>query len=161
MVKTLTSTTPGRRPFRPKASEGFTLIEMLAALTVIVLAMVVVSVRVGSSTDRLNVEALAAETAARVRAVRDHAIRRRRNGTLVFDASSRRVVGTPPARPVSITEDISIDIVTGGSSGANSAIRFFPNGMSTGGTIRLAGRGAAYEVRVSWFNGRVTVVKVS
>ena len=39
-----------------------------------------------------------------------------------------------------------------------SAIRFFANGMSCGGTIALTTLDASYEIRVNWLTGRIEIV---
>ena len=36
-------------------------------------------------------------------------------------------------------------------------IRFFPDGTSTGGAVRLLRDDRAYEVAVDWFDGRVSI----
>jgi general secretion pathway protein H len=36
-------------------------------------------------------------------------------------------------------------------------IRFFPDGTSTGGAVRLRREARAYEVAVDWFDGRVSI----
>lgn len=100
------------------------------------------------------------ETAALLRAARTRAIDRGRAQTVLVDVGRRVIRAGHGARPVRIGKDIGIKLTSSAKerrSAGVAGIRFFPNGSSTGGTLRYTHRALAFEVRVSWLNGRVSV----
>ena len=143
---------------------GFTLVEVLVALAIVAFATATIGARLGRSSDTLSVQALAGHTASRARAVRDRAVRQGQDGVLIVDLETRRVNGTPQSPALAIAPDVDVEVVVASQEQrppARAMIRFFANGTSTGGTIRYGNKGTAYEVRISWFNGRVSVVRSS
>ena len=142
---------------------GFTLIEVLAALTIFAMATAVVGANVGRPSGALNVQVLAGETASRARMVRDRAIRSGRDGVLLLDLEARLVSGASAGKALTIAREIDVNVVVASQerpAPATALIRFFANGMSTGGTIRYGHKGTSYEVRVNWLNGRVNVERL-
>ena len=129
---------------------------------VVVLALVtgamVLRGRPGSG--RLDLLATANEAAARFRHARTAAISGAVETTVLID-TDRRIVGAPkPLAPIEIAPDIDMLAVVSDAerrSPSIAGIRFFPNGSATGGTLRLQRGAQAFEVRVNWFTGRVSV----
>jgi general secretion pathway protein H len=69
--------------------------------------------------------------------------------------------GVPPFR-IAETIGIASETSAGERHGEKVAgIRFFPNGTSTGGKVRLETGRQVYEVRVNWLTGRVVVERIS
>ena len=139
---------------------GFTLIEVIAVLMVLAILAGLVGVRLrpGSGSDAL--QATAHEFASRCRAARAAAIRRGADQTVVIDLANRVVSAGEAGQPLNIPATITI--LTDTSAGeqrsqAVAGIRFHPNGSSTGGKVRLESGRKAYEIRVNWFTGRVSV----
>lgn len=140
-------------------SAGFTLIEMLAVLVVLSLAVAVAGFAIRSRTGRLDLTSAAAKIASLGRQARNQAIRSGGSASLIVDLSARTVAAATAA-PLALPSDVDIEVVSArGESPSDgvAAITFFPNGSATGGTIRLQSLGAAREIRVNWFTGRVIV----
>jgi general secretion pathway protein H len=143
---------------------GFTLVELLAVLVVLALVAGLAATRLGSRHGGAVLEAAAHELASRCRAARAAAIRQAASRTVVIDMANREVTAGRDVPPFRIADTISITSETSaaGHQGQNVAgIRFFPNGASTGGKVRLETGRQAYEVRVNWLTGRVVVERVS
>ena len=140
---------------------GFSLVEVIAVLMVLAILAGLVGVRLrpGSGSDALL--ATAHELASRCRAARAGAIRRGADQMVVIDLAGRVVSSSLPTQePLAIPESITILTDTSAAaqrSASVAGIRFHPNGSSTGGVVRLASGRKAYEVRVNWFTGRVSV----
>lgn len=150
-----------RQRARP-GEAGFTLVEMLAVMVILALALgaVVVEMR-GAGVKPLR--ALAGETAAKLRDARALAIEQGREEVVVVDLA-KGLIGRPgEGNALAIDPGTRVEI-TGAASEREgrdvAGVRFFPNGASTGGTIRLERGGEAHEVRVNWFTGRITVEPV-
>ncbi len=63
---------------------------------------------------------------------------------------------------ISVPERFSIEIITAKSEllgERRAAIRFFPEGGSTGGSIRLSDAGNAVSIEVDWLTSRVSIVE--
>ena len=108
-------------------------------------------------------QATAHELASRCRTARAAAIRQAESRTVVIDMANRVVTAGKDIPPLRIAETISITSETSAAEQQGrkvAGIRFFPNGASTGGKVRLETGRQAYEVRVNWLTGRVIVERV-
>jgi general secretion pathway protein H len=157
-------------PDRQAGQAGFTLVEVLAVLVVLAIVGAVAVNRLGPRHDRDMLQATAYELASRCRAARLTAIRQAANRTVFIDIENRLVTAGREVAPLKIADTISIYSHTSAASPTSAAeqgsqriaaIRFLPNGSSTGGRIRLETGRQAYEVRVNWLSGRVVVERVS
>lgn len=142
-----------------RAEAGFTLVELLAALAVLGLAMGLVATGLSGRWNRPSVEVLASRTASRARAARDEAIRSGRETMLWIDLAQRSISTSGRGRELVIPPSIDLEVLASraASSTGKPGVRFFPDGTSTGGTIRMGPVGRAHEVRINWFTGRVLV----
>jgi len=150
------------RPARYQA--GFTLVELLAVLVVLALVAGLAATQLGSRHGGAVLEAAAHELASRCRTARAAAIRQAESRTVVIDMANRVVTAgqdTPPLRIADTVRIVSETSVAEQQGRTVAGIRFFPNGASTGGKVRLETGRQAYEVRVNWLTGRVTVERVS
>lgn len=147
------------RPLTRQGEAGFTLLEMLTVLVIVGMAASLVALSVSRPSDRMTVSALAVEIASRARATRSMAIETGRDARLSIDLGQRNIMSPGRRSHLPIPADIDLNVVASGAEqrGNVSAIRFFPNGASSGGTIRVRQSGSSYEVRINWFTGRVHV----
>lgn len=136
---------------------GFTLLELLAVLVVMATVVVaVVPALVGTS--GAEVEAAARTLAAGLRRVRSQAIRNHRPQSLVLDVERRSFRLSFETHDRSLPEGVELKMVTARealASGERGAIRFFPNGGSSGGQITVAGAAREIVLDVDWLSGRV------
>lgn len=141
---------------------GFTLFEILVVFAVLGLALVLVTGFRPPWSRGLDIEATAAELASQLRLVRSEAIVRNRPAALELDLAGRRYrPGAGAARP--LPNGLTIDLLTIAGErpgGAEGAIRFHPDGSSTGGRIVLADGLRQVAVGVDWLTGRVSVADV-
>jgi general secretion pathway protein H len=82
----------------------------------------------------------------------------------VIDVAQRAIEFGNGIPPLLFSRSIDLDVVAADSerrSPSSAAIRFFPNGSSTGGTINLKSKGNAYEIRVNWLTGRVSTAALN
>jgi general secretion pathway protein H len=143
---------------------GFTLVELLAVLVVLALVVGLAAIQLGSRHGGAALEAAAHELASRCRAARAASIRQAQSRTVLIDMVNRVVTAGKEAPPLRIADTVSITSDTSAAEQQGrtvAGIRFFPNGASTGGKVRLETGRQAYEVRVNWLTGRVVVERVS
>jgi general secretion pathway protein H len=142
-----------------RGQQGFTLVEMLLVLVVLALTAGLVTSRFGARSADDNLQAIAYETASRARAARTVAMRSGIDQVVLIDLADRVVSGGDKS-PLQIPTAVDIVAETSAAERPDpsvAAVRFLPNGSSTGGMVRLATGTQAYEIRISWFTGRVSV----
>lgn len=140
---------------------GFTLLEMVVALVILGLATVLVLPdRLGGG-GAVELKAAAREVASGLRRTRDAAITTNSETVFTVDVAGRswRAVD---GRERPVPRAAGISVVTAKSEILNSGaadIRFFPEGGSTGGGIRLERGGQIYTIKVDWLTGRIEVAQ--
>jgi len=145
---------------------GFTLIELVVVLAVAALLMTVVPPLISAALPGVELKAAARRTAATLRLARETAIRTGVDTVLVVDVEER-LLELPGFRTVSLPRRLRVKLDAAQREmldDQRGAIRFFPDGSSTGGVILLA-RGDAredsgFQVGVNWLTGRVRTAAV-
>lgn len=139
---------------------GFSLLELLAVVVIVAIAATSVLSWRGSGSARVSIQAEAALVAVRLREARAMAIRNGRSTLVMIDTGSGRVDAPTGSVRIGKGEDTAITATTAASEQRSEklvGVRFFPNGSSTGATLRfMRGRHSA-EVRVNWLTGRVSL----
>ena len=138
---------------------GFSLIELVVVLAVMGLALVLFVGYRAPWSSRLGLEATAADLAAGLRLARSQSIADNRPVLFALDLGAHRYrVGGDPPRSFPPKLRVGLLTVNGEKRDATSgAIRFNPDGSSTGGRIMLAEGDRRVAVGVDWLTGRVTV----
>jgi general secretion pathway protein H len=150
-----------RRTDVESAEAGFTLLEMVCVLAMVALLAAVSLPRLPMATSRPRLEAYAVEVAALLKADRNAALGGRGPVQAVVDAPGRTVRSGSSGRVVRVPDDVVFDALLPqrcNGRPALSTVRFFANGMSCGGAIRLTRLGSGFEVRVNWLTGGVEIV---
>ena len=147
------------RRARP-AAPGFTLIELLVVMTVIALIVTLATPMIQRAVPGVEIRTAAEGLRTELRLARSAAISGNRETWLSIDietgvyqrGNAGRVRTVPPAIRLTLltARREQIDETQG-------RIRFFPDGTSTGGAVRLRREANAYEVAIDWFDGRVSI----
>jgi general secretion pathway protein H len=142
---------------------GFTLIEVLATLAILGLALVLITGHKLPWSRGAGLQATAAELAAGLRLARSEAILK--NRPVVFDLDlidHHYRVGTRAPRRLPADLAIELRTIAGEVRNAREGdIRFNPDGSSTGGSIFLIDRQRRIAVGVDWLTGRVRIADAS
>lgn len=141
--------------------QGFTLLEILVvlALMVMIYALVPPIFSAGGSTTELK--ASARQVAAGLRKARSIAIVRREDAVLTVDVEARRFSLTGDTKTYALPQTSQLTVYTAESEVAadnTGAIRFYPDGSSTGGRITLAQGERKFYVDVDWLSGQVEIL---
>lgn len=141
-----------------RAAGGFTLIEVLAVLTILGFGLALVAIRGPGRPVAVEMRAVAEQVADTLRLARTRAIATNRAVEVLFDGEGRRVV---PAWGAAQTIPAGLDMmvlgVSGPVEGARLVVRFSPDGGATGGALELAAGTRRVRVGVSWLSGHVVV----
>jgi general secretion pathway protein H len=140
---------------------GFTLLEMVCVIALISLMAAVLLPFLPQHTSRARLQAYALQAAGLLKADRNAAIARRADVSTLVDPPSRAIRSGVSSQFLRIPDDVRFDALlprTCRHRAALSAISFFADGMSCGGTIALARLDTTYEIRVNWLTGRIEIV---
>lgn len=144
-----------------RRARGFTLVEILAVVALIALAVTLIAVSVGDGLTGAKVKAASRDLAAALRYTRGQAIVKRESKTLSVDVEGRRY--RAPDRPwVELPKDMDMKLVTARSELEEEGIgriRFFPDGASTGGYIDLTRGEAVWRIDVNWLTGEIRILE--
>jgi general secretion pathway protein H len=140
---------------------GFTLVELLLVLAIATLLVALVPPLISAALPGVQTKDAARRTVAALRLARETAIRTGEDAVLIVDVTGRRLE-LPGFRSVGFPSRLVLSLEAADREMIDEdrgAIRFFPDGSSTGGRIILArgeeGERSGYEVGVTWLTGRV------
>jgi len=138
---------------------GFTLLEIILVLgiAVAIYALLLGVPMRGSSAD---LKASARTLASALRQAQTTAMATRHDATLTIDLQSREFLVAGEREPRKLPDDVDLKLYTAESEVRSSrvgAIRFYPDGSSTGGRITVSSGERKYLVDVDWLTGRVSI----
>ena len=140
---------------------GFTLVELLIVLTLLVTLTAVLSPMLLPSPAR-ELRAAAGEIATTLRETRRHAQADQQRQRFIMDTQTGQYGIERTASWRTLPEDIRAELTTSKSlvSGQErGAIDFFPNGSSTGGRVRLGMADRSIRVDIEWLTGRIRIAE--
>jgi general secretion pathway protein H len=147
------------RPTR--GCRGFTLLEVLVVLALLAMAYALVPpmFAVGGSTTELK--AGARQLAAGLRRAHSQAISGKTETALSIDVEAREFRLDGDKKVYALPREAQLTVFTAESEVAEDktgAIRFYPDGSSTGGRVTLALGDRKFLVDVDWLTGRVEIL---
>jgi len=151
----------GRQATRGAARQlqpGFTLIELLVVILIATLLIATVPPLFTGSISGAGSRAAARQLATALRAIRSQAIAQHQETALLLDLDQRRYRISAAEREFQLDKDLalSLTIARGQVLEQNQGtIRFFPDGSSSGGRIKLASDRRAYVIDVDWLTGKI------
>jgi len=141
------------------AARGFTLLELLVVLVIAAAGYALVVRFASGGVSGAQLRSAARTVAAGLREARGAAIARQESTALVLDMEGRSMeVGG--GRPRGLPRRLDMKLYTAQSEivdDRRGAIRFYPDGSSTGGRVTLASGERKLLVDVDWLTGRVSI----
>lgn len=137
---------------------GFTLLEMLVVLVILGLSLAVVVPAINKGLGG-SLDDAARDVQVGLRKARSEAVLNKRNVALWVDVQSKTfgLDSGRGKRSLPRGLEVSARVADSEKQGARAAVRFFPDGSSTGGRIRLSKGDGAVAVDVDWLTGRVSI----
>lgn len=145
---------------RPAAARGFTLLELLVVLVIAASGYALVVRFTSGGVSGAELKSAARAVAAGLRDARGTAIARQQSTALVLDLERRSMEVGEGLRARQLPARLDMKLYTAQSEivdGKRGAIRFYPDGSSTGGRVTLASGERQFLVDVDWLTGRVSI----
>jgi general secretion pathway protein H len=156
----LTGQSNGRIQVKPGRSRGgFTLVEMLVVLVIVALMMALVGTSISRNISGAEMRTAASKVAASLRYTRTQAILTKSEQVFLVDAENLTYQAAE-REAQKLPEGMKVELNTARSeltSETAGGIRFYPDGGSTGGNVRLEANGRIYRVNVAWLTGEASV----
>lgn len=150
---------PKRRAHDRSPTRGFTLVELLVVLALMGLILAVAPPMLSAALPGLELKSAARRTAATLRLAREEAIRAGSDSAVVINVENH-TLAISGGRVTRLPERLEVRLLAaahemqGESAGA---IRFFPDGSSTGGRVMFGYKQSGYQIGVSWLTGRIRI----
>lgn len=143
-----------------RRSRGFSLIELVAVLALIAIVVTTLAFGLSRGLQGTKVRAASRDVAAAMRYTRGQAIIKREERSLQFNLDDKSY--TAPGRAtVKLPEEMDLHLLTARGELAegerSGGIRFFPDGSSTGGRVRLVSGAREWVVNVAWLTGEISL----
>jgi general secretion pathway protein H len=141
---------------------GFTLLEVLVVLVIGAIMYTLILGVPFRGASVADLKSAARNLASGLRQAQSMAMVSRRDAVLTVDMEARAYVLAGESEPKALPKDIELKLFTAQSeilSDTRGAIRFYPDGSSTGGRITVKSGERQYLVDVDWLTGRVSIAE--
>jgi general secretion pathway protein H len=148
-----------RNSIAARAAAGFTLVELLVVLVIAALAMALVGTSISRSVSGAEMRTAARKVAASLRYTRTHAILTKSEQVFLVD-TEKHSFQAADRQQETLPKGMNVELNTARSeltSETAGGIRFYPDGGSTGGNVRLEANGRVYQVNVAWLTGEASL----
>ena len=151
--------TPRRGRRSPDA--GVTLVELLVVLMLMAIIAAIAIPMLGPGVSNAELRSAARQVAAGLRMARDDAVATRTDTRLTLDLEHRTFQIERDPRVHALPRELEMKLFTAQSDIVDEhvgAIRFYPDGGSTGGRVTLSAGERKFDVDVDWLTGRVAIL---
>jgi len=138
-------------------NKGFTLLELIVVLFIVVLGFSVVGINLSSGNDATGLKVAARDIVSALRYARGQALISRQEMTVTLDLAENTYTVSGRDKIYSIPKAIDITVVTAQDeiTEGQGSIRFFADGSSTGGRITLELGKAGWQIDINWLTGQI------
>lgn len=139
---------------------GFTLLETIVVLTLMIMILAITPPLYSHALAGSRLTSAARLLATALKEARNNAIQQQHETTLILDVVHQQFIFDRRQYPLKLPQPTKVTFLTADSEKINeaqAAIRFFPDGSSTGGKITLTSATAGYIVEINWLTGKIKV----
>jgi general secretion pathway protein H len=136
---------------------GFTLLELIVVLFIVVLGFSVVGINLSSGNDATKLKVAARDIVSALRFARGQALISHQETTVTLDLAENTYTVSGRDKVYSIDKVIDVTVVTAQNEITEGlgSIRFFADGSSTGGRVTLERDKTAWKIDINWLTGQI------
>ena len=139
-------------------NKGFTLLELIVVLFIVVLGFSAIGINLSSGNDSTELKVAARDIVSALRFARGQALISHQESTVTLDLAENiyTVSGRDKIYPIPKAIDVTLVTAQSELSGKGlGSIRFFADGSSTGGRITLELGKSAWQIDINWLTGQI------
>jgi general secretion pathway protein H len=139
-----------------KSESGFTLTELVVVLAIVTLAAAIAFPSLKKGQKERSVTLFSERIVGALFESRLRAMARNEVASLEFNPETR-IFGASGNTPVVLPPNVKVELLTarGEQFASNPSYRFFPDGSSTGGSIKLTAEKISYTIKLRWLTGEI------
>jgi len=144
-----------------KTHTGFSLLEILIVMVFIAVIAGFITTSMTKSLKKTKIRAVSKNLVSALRYTRGQAIVKHAQKTITFNVKEK-FYKAPRKKTVHIPDEVEIYVYTAESDIANEStgsIRFFSDGSSTGGWVKLVYGKKIWKINVNWLTGEISMVE--
>ena len=148
---------------RLQKQTGFTLIEVIVVMVMIAVLGGMVASSMTDSLRKAKIRAVSKNLVSAMRYTRGQAVVKHEQKTITFNVEDK-TYQAPRKKVVHIPDEIDINVYTADSEVADEtigSIRFFSDGSSTGGWVKLTHKNKIWKINVNWLTGEIAMIEGS
>jgi general secretion pathway protein H len=139
-------------------SKGFTLLELMLVMFIVILGFSAIGLNISSGNDATKLQSAARDMVSALRFAKGQALISHEETTVALNLNENTYTVSDRDKVFTIPDTIALTVVTAqeeleGKGLAN--IRFFPDGSSSGGRIKLEMNSATWQIDINWLTGQV------
>ena len=139
-------------------NNGFTLLELMVVLFIMVLGFAVVGINLSSGNDATKLKVVARDMVSALRFARGEALISHEEMTVTINLEQKNYTVSKRNKVYPIPKTVAVKVVTAKSqitSNELASIRFFPDGSSTGGRVTFSQGKMAWKIDINWLSGQI------
>ncbi len=140
------------------SQHGFTLLELLLVLFLVVLGFSVIGLNINSGNDATGHQSAARDLVSALRFAKGQALIGHEETTVLLNLNDNTYTVSGRDKVFTLPENIELTVVTAQeelNGDGEAGIRFFPDGSSTGGRIKLERNGVLWQIDINWLTGQI------
>ena len=145
-----------------KSNKGFSLLELLIVLFILLLGTGAIGLKIGSGNDATEHQSVARDLVSALRFAKGQALISREETTVNIDLNENSYTVSKRDKVFTIPDTIALTVVTAQEEMAGEGlanIRFFPDGSSSGGRVKLERNSVNWQIDINWLTGQVELEK--
>ncbi|MGZ8185593.1 MAG: GspH/FimT family pseudopilin [Methylobacter sp.] len=139
-------------------NQGFTLIELIIVLFIVVLGFSAIGINLSSGNDAMEIKAVARDIVSALRYARGQALVSHEETTLTLDLEENSYSVSNRDKAYTIPQTIDVTLITAQdelTGNGRGSIRFFADGSSTGGRVTLERDNTSWQIDINWLTGQI------
>lgn len=144
-----------------RSVNGFTLIEIMVVLSILTLLLVIIPPSYQGMIENTTLKTTTRELVSQLRLLRHNAVRQQTESQILLDLANKNYTANGIKKELDIPADAQIKLITAKKElhdYKTGAIRFYPDGSSSGGQIILSHGSRQHTINVNWLTGKISIL---